>query len=161
MRFQDVRNSIDAGDRNGVANEIEFEIVVQGRVDRATRTDYEQRVAVRWRTHDRLGADIAARSRAVVNDELLAQPLRQPLTNDAPDDVDLATGLERHDQPHKLNRIGLRLCDSRHHRQRGSARYQMQEISAGKFHFDPPSLSVYSITSSARASSVGGTSRPS
>src|SRR5262245_30988805 len=35
----------------------------------------------------------------------------------------------------------------------------MQEFAAGKFHSEPPSH--HSITSSARASSVGGTSRPS
>jgi hypothetical protein len=32
----------------------------------------------------------------------------------------------------------LRARDSRHDRQRGSARRQMQKISAGKFHFEPP-----------------------
>src|SRR5262245_31364959 len=31
----------------------------------------------------------------------------------------------------------------------------MQKLSAGKFHFEPPSTSHHSITSSARASSVG------
>src|SRR5215472_9584857 len=46
-------------------------------------------------------------------------------------------------------------------RERGSTRYQMQKISAGKFHFEPPFHSHHSITSSARTSSVGGTSKPS
>src|SRR5215813_11480903 len=36
-------------------------------------------------------------------------------------------------------RIGLRPSEARHRRQRGSARGQMQKISAGKFHFEPPS----------------------
>src|SRR5262245_41041708 len=34
-------------------------------------------------------------------------------------------------------------------------------LAQGKFHFEPPSHSHHSITSSARASSVGGTSMPS
>src|SRR5260370_17376067 len=37
----------------------------------------------------------------------------------------------------------------------------MEKLSAAKFHFEPPSRSLHSITSSARASSVAGTSRPS
>ena len=41
-------------------------------------------------------------------------------------------------------------------RERGSARCQMQKISAGKFHVEPPLH--HSITSSARASKLGGTS---
>src|SRR5262249_51876247 len=35
-------------------------------------------------------------------------------------------------------RIGLRPRDARHDRQCGSARCQMQKISAGEFHFEPP-----------------------
>src|SRR6266511_584383 len=35
-------------------------------------------------------------------------------------------------------RIGLRPNEARPGRQRGSARGQMQKISAGKFHFEPP-----------------------
>src|SRR5258707_15586152 len=37
----------------------------------------------------------------------------------------------------------------------------MEKLSAAKFHFEPPSRSLHSFTSSARASSVAGTSRPS
>jgi hypothetical protein len=33
----------------------------------------------------------------------------------------------------------LRPGETRHGRQRGSARCQMQECAAGKFHFEPPS----------------------
>src|SRR5262249_60257500 len=37
-----------------------------------------------------------------------------------------------------LRWMGLRQWDARPRRQRGSARGQMQKISAGKFHFEPP-----------------------
>src|SRR5262249_56363810 len=53
---------------------------------------------------------------------------------------------------------GVRERDGGDDRQRGSGGREMQKISAGKFHFEPPSH--HSITSSARASSVGGTSMP-
>src|SRR5262249_8896289 len=39
---------------------------------------------------------------------------------------------------HRPRRIGLRYRDARHGRQRSSARCQMQERTAGKFHFEPP-----------------------
>src|SRR5262249_18630181 len=55
-------------------------------------------------------------------------------------------------------RIGLRPRDARHGRERGSAGGQMQKISAGEFHFNLPSH--HSITSSARAGRLGGTSMP-
>src|SRR5262249_55975508 len=60
-------------------------------------------------------------------------------------------------------RIGLRPSEVRHGRQRGSACGQMQKFpSVGKFHFEPSlSGAFHSITSSARASSVSGTARPS
>ena len=39
-----------------------------------------------------------------------------------------------HDKGDGPRRVGLRPSDVRYGRQRGSARYQMQKISAGKFH---------------------------
>ena len=77
----------DARDRRDVADEIEIELVVERRVDRVRRSDKEERVAVRRRPHDRLGADIGAGARPVLDDEWLAEPLRQPLADQARDDV--------------------------------------------------------------------------
>ena len=59
---------------------------------------------------------------------------------------------------HRPRRIGLRPRDARHGRQRGSARGQMQKLSGGEVSSSPlPLAQLHSITSSARASSVGGT----
>jgi hypothetical protein len=41
-------------------------------------------------------------------------------------------------RPHLPRRINLRTRDARDDRQPGNARGQMQKISAGKFHFEPP-----------------------
>src|SRR5262249_51716501 len=68
----------DACNRRDVAEEIEVEPLVKCRVDRARRACQEKRVAVRWGTHDRFGADISAATRAVFYDELLAEPPREP-----------------------------------------------------------------------------------
>ena len=45
----------------------------------------DKRVAVGGRAHDRLGRDIGAGAQAVFNIEWLAEPLRQPLTNQVRD----------------------------------------------------------------------------
>src|SRR5262245_10357952 len=64
-----------------------------------------------------------------------------------------------YDPAYRPRRVGLRPRDPRQRQQRGSVHGQMQKISAGKFHFQPPSH--HSITSSAMASTPGGTVRPS
>ena len=56
---------------------IETEIVVERRVDRVGHRHRQQRIAVGRRLDGGLGADIAAGARPVVDDELLAEPLRQ------------------------------------------------------------------------------------
>ena len=88
----DVGEAEDASDRRDVADKIEIELVVERRVDRVRRTDQKERIAIRRRAHDRLGADIAAGARPVLDNELLAEPLRQPLTHQARDDVGRAAG---------------------------------------------------------------------
>src|SRR5262245_49857928 len=159
MDRHDKRLADDGCDRCDVADEIEIEVVVERRVDRVRRSRQEERVAVRRRLHDRLGTDIAAGTRPVLDDELLAEPLGQPMTDQARGDVGSTTGGKSDDNAHWPRRIGLRPRDARQSRQRGSARGQMQELSTGKFHLNLPS--DHSITSSARASTVGGISRPS
>ena len=52
-------------------------------------------MAVAALAYDRLGADIAASSRPVLDDEGLAQPLRQPLTHQARQDVGRVAGSRR------------------------------------------------------------------
>src|SRR5262249_31435245 len=116
--------------------------------------DEEERVAIRGSPHDRLRGDISTGARPVLDDKLLAKSLREPLTDQASDDVDAAAGWNADDNAHRPRWIGLRPRDTRHRRERGRARDQMQKISAGKFHLEPPSSSHYSITSSPRASSV-------
>src|SRR6516164_1836151 len=96
-------------------------------------------MSIRRRTHDRLCADIAAAPRSVVDNKLLAEALRQPLTDQARDYVDTAASGKADGNPHRLRRIGLRSRKPRDGGQRGGARGQMQDVSTvGKFHFEPP-----------------------
>ncbi len=118
MYLHDVGRADDARDRRDVADEIEIELVVERRVDRIRRTDQQQRIAVRRRTHDRLGADIAGGARPVLDDEGLAEPLRQPLAHQTCDDVARAAGGKTDDDAHRPRRIGLRPRDARQSRER-------------------------------------------
>src|SRR5262245_39370471 len=85
MHHHHVGHNNRAGDRHDVAVEIETKLFVQRSIDRVCRGDQEESVAIAGRTHDRLGSDITPATRAVLDDEWLAEPLRQPLTNQARD----------------------------------------------------------------------------
>src|ERR1051326_8139685 len=54
--------------------------------------DQKQRVAVGRRTDDGLGGELPLGARSVLDDERLAEPLRQPLTNQAREDVGRTAG---------------------------------------------------------------------
>jgi hypothetical protein len=85
-----------------------------------------------------LGADIAGGTRPVLDDERLAEALRQPVTDQAREDVGPAASGKGGDHAHRPRGVDFRPSHARHSRQRGSARGQMQELAAGKFHFEPP-----------------------
>src|SRR5437870_2351476 len=95
-------------------------------------------MAVRRCTYDCFGTDIATSARPVFDNEWLAELLRQPLSHHARERVLRAAGGEGDKKAHRPRRIGLRPCNSRHSRERGSARNQMQKLSTGKFHRNPP-----------------------
>ena len=78
---------------------------------------HQQRVAVGLRLGGGLGADVAARARPVVDDDALAEPLRQRLRDDARRGVDAAARRPGHDQPDRLVRVVLRLAQARRRRQ--------------------------------------------
>src|SRR5262249_13842024 len=119
----------DARNGGDVAEKTEFEFVVEGRVDRVRRTSDEERIAVRGRPHDRLDSDIVAATRAVFDDELLAQPPREPWSDEPRDNVGRTAGTRGGNDPYWPRRITLRPRDPRHGR--GRARAQMQKLSAG------------------------------
>src|SRR5262249_168293 len=130
----------DASNRRDVANEIEP--LIERRVDRLCRTDHEQRVSVCGRAHDGLGSYVGTSTRSVLNDEWLAKSLRQPLPHRTCNGLGIAASGKADEDAHRPRRVGLRRSEARHGRQRGSAHCQMQKISAGKFHLEPPFTSL-------------------
>jgi hypothetical protein len=78
--------------------------------------------SVGCRPYDHLGSDIASCAGPVLNNERLTEAIRQPLTYQASGDVSGTTSGKPDDQAHRARRIGLRHRNSRHCRERGSAR---------------------------------------
>src|SRR5262245_61977058 len=109
--------------------------------DPVSGNDQKQRMAIGGRMRHGLGGDLPLRARSVLDDEWLAETLRQPLTNQAREDVGWTAGGKADHDPHRPRRVGLRESDARDDRQRGGARGQAEKISAGKLHFEP-SLSL-------------------
>src|SRR5262249_4205712 len=74
------------------------------------------------------------------DNDLLTESLRQPLPQNPGYSVSTAAGRIPNDPSHWPRRIGLRPCDTRQSRHRGSARGQMQKLpSVEKFHVEAPS----------------------
>src|SRR5262249_57965751 len=103
------------------ADEIEGEFLIKGCVDRGRRADKGERRAVGRRAHDGLAADMGAATRRVLNDKWLAEPLRQPLSYQASENIGRAARRDWHDQTHWPRRIGLRPRHAQDGRQGGSA----------------------------------------
>src|SRR5215831_940472 len=134
MDLHDKRRTGDAGDRCDIADEIEFKLIVEGHVDRVAGEDQKERMAVRLRPDDRLRADIAARAWSIVDYELLAEPLRELLSDQTSHGVGCTARRVADDDTHGPRRVGLRPSDARHGRERGSARGQVEKLSSvGKF----------------------------
>jgi hypothetical protein len=125
MHKNDLRHANDASNRRDVADEVEIELLVKRGVDRVGDCGQEQRIAVRGRIHDRLGADVAASARPIFGDERLSEPLGKPLTDQARGDVDPAAGGKADDDTHRPRRIGLPPRYTRYGRKRGSSRGQL------------------------------------
>src|SRR6476659_866597 len=122
----------------------------------------QNRIAVRRGMGHGVDRDVATGATLVLDHDLLAPNLGEPLGDDAGRRVGAATSRKSYHKPHGTIRPGLRLRDARERWQRSSARGQMQKFpTIGKFHRWALPFLRHSITSSARARSIAGTSRPS
>ena len=139
------RDRHDSRRRHDIAQEVEGEIVVEGRIDGGRHAHQQDRVAVGVGVDDDLGRDVGGRPRLVLDDELLARPLRQPLAHQAGDDVIAAGGGEADHPAHGPVRPDLRRRPPRQEGQRGGARHgapsrpggKVQDASARKSHGAP------------------------
>src|SRR5215467_10107523 len=77
----------NACDRRDIADEIVVELVVECRIDCTLNGDQQQRMPISGSLDDRLDGEIAAAPRPVLDDERLAEPLRQPSGYQTPQNV--------------------------------------------------------------------------
>ena len=110
-----------------------MQVGIERLVDRIGHRDFEQRVAVRRGAPDQRGRDVAIGADAVLDDEGLAEPLRQPLPHEPRHDVGRATGAEADDEAHRTRRIFVGKRNARGHRERGSG-CTLQEAAADDGH---------------------------
>src|SRR5262249_32886796 len=130
---------------------IERKVPLQVFVRSQRRVDREKkRIAIGLGIGDRRGPGRPAGAAAIVDDDALPERLAQRLTDDARHGIGRTSGREIDDQRDRTVGIILRSRYKRHSRRRRRAAEQHDELAA-----------PHSITSSARARSVGGTSRPS
>src|SRR5262249_8859310 len=132
----------DTRNRRDVADEIEIEFVVEGSVDRIRTSDQKQRVAICWRTHDGFSGNISTGTGPILDDKWLAEPVRQPLPKQAPNDVGPAARDDADDQAHRPRWIGLRPSEARDSWKRGGTRCKVKKSTARQVHsvyaFAPP-----------------------
>src|SRR5262245_16188399 len=88
MDRNDVGLAIQTQNWRDVADEVEIELIVERGIDCVCHIDQEKRVSVGGCTHNSLRANIVASTRAVVDDEWLAELLREPLTEQARKKID-------------------------------------------------------------------------
>ena len=82
----------------------------------------QQRVAVGCRARHGFSANAAAGAAAVVDHDRLAEGTRNSLADQAPDDVGITAGSERHNQPDRPVGIGSKGCAWQQHCRRGKAK---------------------------------------
>jgi hypothetical protein len=74
---------------------------------------------------DRFGRDVAAGAHAVLDNEWLPEPLRQPPAHQPREDVSWAAGGKTDDNPHSSRRINVGTGSGWKRRQHGNARCQI------------------------------------
>jgi len=106
---EDVRHLREQRDRHEILVDVVRQLREHVRIhrERADVAD-DDRVAVRLGARDLLHRDVACSARLVVDDHLLAERLRHLRRHRARDDLGAAARRERHDEPHRLRRPGLR-----------------------------------------------------
>lgn len=126
------RRHAHAPDRREIADRVVGHVFVQAGIDGVGRHRRHQNgVAVGRRLGDVIGADVAARPRTVLDDELLMQHFAHLRTHDAADNVGRTTGREWDDHAHRVRRIILRslcacACEYCRRHGRGGGRQPMQ-----------------------------------
>ncbi len=121
-------------DRNEVAHDIETEIVIERRIPGVGRCREQQRIAVWHSARDLLRCEIAAGARQVLDDELLAEMVRQKAADQARMSLMPPGGKPEMMRTGRLDR----LAPKRRGRQRPQRRWQHAGIGDGEVSWSAP-----------------------
>src|SRR5262245_50438935 len=91
-------------------------------------------MAIRRRSRNHFGGNIGGSSRPVLNDERVAEPFRQPLTEESPVNIAPATSGESNYDAYRSGWISLCLRHAERGRESGRAGNQLQEMATRKLH---------------------------
>lgn len=109
MHHDEQSHQPDIGDRREIAHRVEGELAVHARVDRKRAVEaHHEGVAVRGRARDEFRADVAVGSGPVVHQHLLAEGVRQLLSEDAREHVGGSSRGKGHDHAHRPRGPALR-----------------------------------------------------
>src|SRR5438094_10591354 len=97
MNKYDLGNARDPRNGRDIPHEIEIDLIVERRADGRRCIDHQKRVAVRLRAHNALSANISTGAWLVLDDKLLAEQLRQVLSNEACKEVSRNSCCKRND----------------------------------------------------------------
>ena len=129
-------------DRLEVLGRVVFEVGIErGRRAVRAHVPHHDRVAVRLRLRAARDAGGAAGAGDVLDDELLAERLREVFADDAGDDVGRSAGGERHDDGDRTGRVVLRKGG-----RRGRAPAPQQDAVNKPFHRSLPSVQICLIS---------------
>jgi hypothetical protein len=98
----------DQPDGREILHAVVAQVLVEQRIDGMAVGDHQQRIAVGLRMGDGSSRDRPVRPRPALDDELLAETRRQPLGDDARDQIDQAAGRIGHhhlDGPRRVVRL--------------------------------------------------------
>src|SRR5262249_44823139 len=146
------------------ALDVERQLVVELRIDRVRREREQDRVSV-WRCLGReIGAEVAGRTAAVVDDDRLAKVGRERLLQDARDDVGAAARRVGNDYPDRLVRVALRPgptgnSDRQERKRPRECAANRHELLRALFSGAPPSTRIWRDAASAARARRGGTDR--
>ena len=133
MQHHHQRLAGDACDRHDVAQEVERQIGIERAADRVRRAAEQDGVAVGRRAHDFGCGNVAGPAALVLDVERLAELFRQPLRDNAAEDVVRAAGREADDEAHGFGWIGLGLSHEWPPRE-GRERRKLEETAARDCH---------------------------
>src|SRR5262249_5508870 len=151
----DVGRDCEIGDWRKILGGIVGNVLVERRIGKESTGGKEQRGPIGIGARNRDGAEIAARARAVLDDDGLLERLPERRLQDAGDHIGRSRGTERNDDPDRL--AGAELGRNRRRREPG----QNQDNRAGEPEEGRDECaSFHSTTSLARMSREGGTVRP-